>query len=65
LLHGQVPVPAWVVLIAVVLGTGGRSRRAALAQSPHNVKPFAIAVGSQFRPGPPISLDSNEWATDY
>jgi len=31
----------------------------------HNVKPFAIAARSQFRPGPPISLDSNEWATDY
>jgi len=30
-----------------------------------NVKPFAIATGSQFRPGPPISLESKEWATDY
>jgi hypothetical protein len=30
-----------------------------------NVKPFAIATGSQFRPDPPISLDSREWAADY
>ena len=30
-----------------------------------NVKPFAMAKGSQFRPGPPISLESTEWATDY
>jgi hypothetical protein len=30
-----------------------------------NVKPFAMAKGSQFRPGPPISLEGNEWATDY
>src|SRR5258706_14743222 len=30
-----------------------------------NLKPFAIAKGSQFRPGPPISLESKEWATDY
>ena len=30
-----------------------------------NVKPFAMARGSQFRPGPPISLESKEWATDY
>jgi hypothetical protein len=30
-----------------------------------NMKPFAIAAGSQFRPGPPISLESKEWATDY
>jgi hypothetical protein len=29
------------------------------------VKPFAMARPSQFRPGPPVSLDSNEWATDY
>jgi hypothetical protein len=30
-----------------------------------NLKPFAIAKGSQFRPNPPISLDSKEWAADY
>ena len=30
-----------------------------------NVKPFAMAKGSQFRPSPPISLESKEWATDY
>jgi len=30
-----------------------------------NVKPFAMAKGSQFRPGPPISLESKDWATDY
>src|SRR5215471_8562354 len=30
-----------------------------------NVKPFAMTRGSQFRPGPPISLQSKEWATDY
>jgi hypothetical protein len=30
-----------------------------------NMKPFAIAKGSQFRPKPPIALDSGEWATDY
>jgi hypothetical protein len=29
------------------------------------LKPFAIAAGSQFRPGPPISLESKEWATDF
>jgi hypothetical protein len=29
------------------------------------VKPFAMSTGSQFRPGPPISLASKEWATDY
>jgi hypothetical protein len=29
------------------------------------VKPFAIASPSQFRPGPPIALDSKEWATDF
>ena len=29
------------------------------------VKPFAMTTASQFRPGPPISLDSKEWATDY
>jgi hypothetical protein len=30
-----------------------------------NMKPFAITNPSQFRPGPPISLGSKEWATDY
>jgi PAP2 superfamily len=30
-----------------------------------NLKPFAMAKGSQFRPNPPISLESKEWATDY
>jgi hypothetical protein len=30
-----------------------------------DVKPFAMATPSQFRPGPPISLESTEWATDY
>jgi hypothetical protein len=30
-----------------------------------NVKPFAMNSPSQFRPGPPIALDSAEWATDY
>src|SRR6266550_9295463 len=30
-----------------------------------NMKPFAMAKGSQFRPEPPISLDSKEWATDF
>src|SRR5712664_857916 len=30
-----------------------------------DMKPFAIAKGSQFRPKPPIALDSTEWATDY
>jgi hypothetical protein len=29
------------------------------------MKPFAIATGSQFRPRPPIALDSKQWATDY
>jgi PAP2 superfamily len=29
------------------------------------LKPFAIATGSQFRPGPPISLESKEWAADF
>jgi hypothetical protein len=31
---------------------------------PH-MKPFVIASPSQFRPAPPVSLDSKEWATDY
>ena len=30
-----------------------------------NMKPFAMASPSQFRPVPPISLESEEWATDY
>jgi hypothetical protein len=30
-----------------------------------DVKPFAMQKGSQFRPPPPISLASKEWATDY
>jgi hypothetical protein len=30
-----------------------------------NMKPFAMANPSQFRPGPPISLESQEWAADF
>jgi hypothetical protein len=30
-----------------------------------NLKPFAMTKGSQFRPEPPIPLDSKEWATDF
>jgi PAP2 superfamily len=30
-----------------------------------NVKPFAMAKASQFRPDPPISLTSKEWAADF
>jgi hypothetical protein len=30
-----------------------------------DLKPFAMTKGSQFRPKPPISLESKEWATDY
>jgi hypothetical protein len=30
-----------------------------------DVKPFALASGSQFRPMPPIALQSEEWAKDY
>jgi PAP2 superfamily protein len=30
-----------------------------------NVKPFALTSASQFRPEPPISLKSQQWATDY
>jgi hypothetical protein len=30
-----------------------------------NMKPFAMANPSQFRPIPPISLESREWATDF
>ena len=29
------------------------------------VKPFALTSASQFRPAPPIALDSKEWAADY
>jgi len=29
------------------------------------VKPFALARADQFRPDPPASLSSKEWATDY
>ena len=30
-----------------------------------NMKPFVIASASQFRPSPPISMDSEESAKDY
>ncbi|MFZ0113270.1 MAG: vanadium-dependent haloperoxidase [Xanthobacteraceae bacterium] len=30
-----------------------------------NVKPFAMVNQSQFRPSPPISLESKEWVTDF
>ncbi len=30
-----------------------------------NVKPFAMTSPSQFRPEPPIALNSEQWATDY
>jgi hypothetical protein len=30
-----------------------------------NVKPFAMTSPSQFRPGPPVALDSREWAADF
>jgi hypothetical protein len=30
-----------------------------------DMKPFAMIKGSQFRPDPPISLDSKEWAANY
>jgi hypothetical protein len=30
-----------------------------------DMRPFVMAKGAQFRPGPPISLKSKEWATDY
>ena len=29
------------------------------------VKPFVLISASQFRPGPPVSLSSKTWATDY
>jgi PAP2 superfamily len=37
------------------------------AQAPETpyVKPFAIRAASQFRPDPPFSLSSEEWARDY
>ncbi len=30
-----------------------------------NMKPFVLNNPSQFRPGPPVALESKEWATDY
>jgi hypothetical protein len=36
-----------------------------LASAWPNVKPFAMTNPSQFRPGPPISLEGKEWATDF
>jgi hypothetical protein len=30
-----------------------------------NMKPFALASPSQFRPGPPVELESKRWAADY
>jgi len=30
-----------------------------------NVRPFAMANGSQFRPPPPIALNGEEWVADY
>jgi hypothetical protein len=30
-----------------------------------NMTPFVLKNASQFRPGPPISLESKEWAADY
>src|SRR5262249_39012180 len=30
-----------------------------------NLKPFALARSSQFRPAAPVALTSAEWATDY
>ena len=30
-----------------------------------NMRPFVIRSPSQFRPDPPVSLDSKEWATDF
>src|SRR5712672_1228593 len=30
-----------------------------------NVAPFALANSSQFRPAPPVALNSGQWATDY
>jgi hypothetical protein len=43
-----------------------RVRRSARAASPScEPPPIAIAKGAQFRPGQPISPESEEWATDY
>jgi hypothetical protein len=30
-----------------------------------DMRPFAMTTGSQFRPKPPIALESKEWARDY
>jgi PAP2 superfamily len=30
-----------------------------------DMKPFVMAKGSQFRPKPPVALESKEWASDY
>ena len=30
-----------------------------------NMTPFAMSGPSQFRPQPPVALDSKDWATDY
>jgi hypothetical protein len=30
-----------------------------------SMRPFALASPSQFRPGPPVALQSREWAADY
>src|SRR2546423_10063300 len=30
-----------------------------------NVKPFTLSKPDQFRPGPPVALESMEWATDF
>jgi hypothetical protein len=30
-----------------------------------DMKPFVMVKGAQFRPGPPLSLESPEWAADY
>src|SRR5499427_2309210 len=30
-----------------------------------NVKPFALTRSDQFRPGPPVTLESREWVTDF
>jgi hypothetical protein len=35
------------------------------ASSWSKVTPFALTAASQFRPDPPVSLSSGEWATDY
>jgi hypothetical protein len=29
------------------------------------LRPFALERADQFRPGPPVALDSSEWASDY